>query len=225
MKKIVTALALSLSLISASYSQEQLIAGWGFNYPSSFGAFDNDGDGLVDTTMPGVSLLGADSSAFFTYGSQTTGGLVNEANLSANTVLPDGLTTFGGTLGWQIGAADAGETLAFNVDLTGWENIGFSFAHQATAFGDGFDVLVDFGTGNQTVSLGLAEGVADFNNITSLSNVSNAQISLTFSGFDGVEVAALDNFQITGTVVPEPSTYAAIFGVFALVFVAYRRRR
>lgn len=35
----------------------------------------------------------------------------------------------------------------------------------------------------------------------------------------------LYNLEFTATAVPEPSTYAAVFGVMALGFVAYRRRR
>lgn len=223
MKKIITAITLSIFSLSISNAQE-FIAGWDFNYPSSFGAFDYTGDGVADTVMPGVSLLGGDSSATFTYGSQITGGLQNSANLSSNTLLPDGLTSFGGNLGWQIGAADSGTTLSLNLDLTGWENLTLSFAHQAQILGDGFDTLVDFGTGAQTLAMGSSENVASYD-ISNLSNNSTAQIDFTFSNFDGTEVAAFDNFQITGNVVPEPSTYAAIFGVFALIYVAYRRRQ
>lgn len=37
--------------------------------------------------------------------------------------------------------------------------------------------------------------------------------------------ASYDNFIITGTVVPEPSTYAAIFGALALAIAVVRRRK
>ena len=72
--------------------------------------------------------------------------------------------------------------------------------------------------------------------LTLASGQSNSAIDLTAAGNvqyikfsvgavnSGAELY-LDNVSITGTVVPEPSTYAAIFGVVALAIAAYRRRK
>ena len=50
----------------------------------------------------------------------------------------------------------------------------------------------------------------------------NAAASYVLSTANG---ARYDNFAITGAVVPEPSTYAAIAGMLALAFVVVRRRK
>jgi hypothetical protein len=50
-------------------------------------------------------------------------------------------------------------------------------------------------------------------------------ISVAISLNSGDEDIAFDNLTVTGTAVPEPSTYAALAGLFALGFVAYRRRK
>lgn len=72
--------------------------------------------------------------------------------------------------------------------------------------------------------------------LTLASGQSNSAIDLTAAGNvqyikfsvgavnSGAELY-LDNVSITGTAVPEPSTYAAIFGVVALAIAAYRRRK
>lgn len=56
--------------------------------------------------------------------------------------------------------------------------------------------------------------------------VSGQTITLTVSGFAGVgESFGLDGFTITPSAIPEPSTYALLFGGFALAFVLWKRRR
>ena len=59
-----------------------------------------------------------------------------------------------------------------------------------------------------------------------LSSLENKNTSLTIIDTDGVEKEV--NYSIDGTtltIVPEPSTYAIIFGLIALSFVAYRSRK
>jgi len=60
-------------------------------------------------------------------------------------------------------------------------------------------------------------------NLSSVTGQSSAIFRGTLSGLDS-NVFFLDNVEVSGTVVPEPSTYAALLGVLALAFVAYRRR-
>ena len=47
----------------------------------------------------------------------------------------------------------------------------------------------------------------------------------TTQGLLTMNTGTMTSFSVSGTAVPEPSTYAALFGVGALGFAAYRRRR
>ncbi len=81
---------------------------------------------------------------------------------------------------------------------------------------------------NQTITTSSSDYGA-FSTSTFLSGEENALNAFVIrgtltgpeSGFDSLN---LDNIQLNGTVVPEPSTYAAIAGVLVLGFVAARRR-
>lgn len=54
--------------------------------------------------------------------------------------------------------------------------------------------------------------------------VSQLFLRATFNGIDG-QAAYFDNLHVNASPVPEPSAFAAIFGVIALGFAAVRRRR
>ena len=106
----------------------------------------------------------------------------------------------------NFGAAEQGfqalsssDSLSFSFNASGLESLQLSFAYDATGSGT-FAV--------ETIDLSAFDG-----NATALYQ------------FNTVNGARYDNFAITGTAVPEPSTYAAIAGMLALGFAAYRRRR
>jgi hypothetical protein len=63
--------------------------------------------------------------------------------------------------------------------------------------------------------------------ITTLNNVPNVYLRLvqTGSGIATTGTNRVDNIEIAGTAIPEPSTFAAILGGVALAGVAARRRR
>ena len=54
---------------------------------------------------------------------------------------------------------------------------------------------------------------------------STLDLRLTTDLDSGDEDFGVDNFSVTGTAVPEPSTYALLLGLFSLSWVALRRRR
>lgn len=58
-------------------------------------------------------------------------------------------------------------------------------------------------------------------------NIYNGEDQLFFRGnFSNVDSRALiDNVGVSGSIVPEPSTYAVIFGLCALTFAIYRRKK
>ena len=65
----------------------------------------------------------------------------------------------------------------------------------------------------------------DLTSVTDVSSTVNA-VRFEFSGLSAGERVGLDNVHINGVaVVPEPSTYAVIFGSIALAIAAVRRRR
>ena len=71
-----------------------------------------------------------------------------------------------------------------------------------------------------------SEFTVDLTGVSALNNQSTAYFRGTFSGIDG-GITFIDNigFELTTSAVPEPSTFAAIFGCVALAFAGVRRRR
>jgi hypothetical protein len=137
-----------------------------------------------------------------------------------------------------------GTGIIFTLDMTNLQGLAFSFAGQRTSTGFN-SLVVDYSTdggsnwlGNISVttlesSMGTTSSVSasirnvDLSSVSGLSNISNAQIRLTFDGGTITASAGnnrLDNFQFTATAVPEPATYAAIFGALALGLAMVRRR-
>jgi len=211
MKKIIL-IAATAALTTASVHAQSLVAAWDFNYPMSFGGFDIDGDFVNDT-----SAAASFGSGTFSWINQAVGGLANSANLTSNNLLrPAQIDTLPAGFGWQLGGGESSAVLTFTVDLSLFEDVELTFAYAGQ--NGVFDVTVAGQTFNPaadslaTVDLNAFEGGI-------------AIVDFTFANFESPEVFLLDNVQITGTAVPEPSTYAAIFGVIALGVVAARRRK
>lgn len=89
------------------------------------------------------------------------------------------------------------DSLTFSFDASGYTGLSLSFALDT---GSGFT--------SQVIDLSAFDGNANAAFVLATANE-----------------AVYDNFAITGTAVPEPSSYAAIFGVIAIAFTATRRRR
>ena len=134
---------------------------------------------------------------------------------------------FGGTSAVAQGFSDtAGISFGENTDgiftinlLQPVDNTSISFDYAALAANsqsDGTFFSVndnDFTAGTSAVNSG---------SVTLGNLAAGESIQFQFPGSNsGV---TFDNFMISGTVVPEPGTYAAIVGLFALGFVIYRRR-
>ena len=204
MKKVIYLLGLGAAL---NMSAQSFVAGWDF-----------DGVGAADTShtanwgeQAGSALLTWTHDVAappFTPAEFVVGG-------TNDTTASDSFTgVFVGDVDPQFGFANfsdgpvAASQAAF-VSSSNSDTLSFAFD------GSGFTGLslrygLDTGSGYsvQTVDLSAFDG--------------NAAASYQFTTANG---ASYDNFAITGTVVPEPSAYAAIIGAVALAFVASRRRK
>jgi hypothetical protein len=124
-------------------------------------------------------------------------------------------------------SAVTGNTFGFVDTNTGFDQFSDNFTSgeygfESVSAGDSFTFTFD-GSGYTSLSLTYAvDALGDGNWATASADLSS------FSGSFQLNTAAgarYDNFAVTGTVVPEPSSYAAIFGVIAIAFVASRRSR
>lgn len=224
MKKLV--FLLSLSLAAASAQASQFVAAWDFTSPSGFTSLDVDGDFAADTS------LSADYSGSGTFAwsgvTDDASGFFPGANLSSNTddaVANDsGLTSLGEGSGFKVyGNTDSSAVLTLSgLDFTGLESASFTFASQVENNNGGATITLG---GSLSGTVGIDGTDSKYTvDASALDGNSNASFTLSFSNFSGTENILLDNFQITATAVPEPSTYAAIFGAIALV-IAIRRRK
>jgi len=115
--------------------------------------------------------------------------------------------------------------MVFSFDVGGtFDSIDFEFIEdnsEAVLIFDGgnsFDIFA----GGPTETTG---GTTDFHTITE-TFVAGQQITLAISGSAAIgENFSLQSFTITPSAIPEPSTYALIFGALALGIVVWKRRR
>lgn len=171
-------------------------------------------------TSPGWSALGE---------TLTTGLEVGQAGSLPTVAISGGFTAstdlFGGTSAFAQGYSDTAG-IAFTQTGVGVFTIAASSAIDDLLISFDIAALVSQGqnAGSLTVNgqtVAVSTGAA--NQTVSLGSVSAGEIVFDLSGL--TSGASFDNFMISGTVVPEPSTYAAIFGMVALGFAAHRRRR
>ena len=161
--------------------------------------------------------------------------------ISANEVGPDVVFSYNGSidLTGNTGFTDH-VTPVMRIDPSGSTQIVALSAPNYTAydmvisgpatFGTGGQTDADSGTGDNFYVLPFADAVAVPIGYTSGDPLSG---SITFDNTDlatlgvntGTHAWTLPNDTITLNVVPEPATYAALFGLAALGFVCARRRR
>ncbi|MCS6245192.1 MAG: PEP-CTERM sorting domain-containing protein [Opitutus sp.] len=130
-------------------------------------------------------------------------------------------------------ANDSGTTYVVAYDFSAAV---YQDGNQATASGDGLRFMVLLGSNNATVISDVTQTVGAWthNMLFTTGTFSyvgtgegDVQFLITAANTNTVRFAgAVDNFSVTtASAVPEPSTYAAIFGVLALGAAAFRRRQ
>lgn len=114
---------------------------------------------------------------------------------------------------YGVSATDWDLTLAFQSPGTGGQNIAWSYSTNGSSY-----TPLGAGTSVTTVDAG---DTIDFG--TLLDGQSQVYIKADFSGTTPANPVYIDNVGISA--VPEPATYAILFGVLALGFVLHRRFR
>ena len=152
-----------------------------------------------------------------------------------NNTLGDGSSFSFASTGGFIGTSANGTSFTFEVDTGGanYENFIFSFAGSGLNGTDTGSIAFSFSTdgtsftsiSTESLSGAASAGGSAYTLATQEVSASNVFYRGTFSGLDANEALVLDNVQIGATAVPEPSTFAAIFGFAALAFVVARRRK
>ena len=232
-----TAAVMVIALVNAGLAHGSTIAFWNFNSGT---------DATSGTFNAATTLAVTEGSGTLTFSNGTTG-LAVFAGTVTNLPSPDPDGTGRGVaLAIQNGTdgANNGSFLQINVDLTGLQNLGMSFAAQRTSTGfNAIDVSYAVGEGSYTsffavptleTSMGTTSAVpasirtVDFSSINNLiAGQDDVRIRMTFSG--GSESASAGNNRfdnLTLTAVPEPSTVAlAAMGLGLAGFAARRRLR
>ena len=113
--------------------------------------------------------------------------------------------------GWSLDFAVVNASDSDNSSSIAWEYSTDGIAFTSTAL-------------TTAITNNAAAQTVDLSGITALDGLSQIYIKADFTGIaDGR--TTIDNFQVNATAVPEPSSFAAIFGVLALGVAAVRRRR
>ena len=188
-----------------------LIAYWDFN----------DGDLAVDQ---GAGIVTEDFVGELPYYTGTTKNALDGVGAGSALGLRGG-----------SGLANNGKHLRFLIDTTNYTDIVLSFATRRTSTGfssntisyssDGGNHFFVFGTYEPTTSSTFEVKTFDFAAIPSLDDNPNVILQITFGGATNANGNnRIDNVQITGTVVPEPSALALALVGATVGLVASRRR-
>jgi hypothetical protein len=233
-----TAALMVIALVNAGLAHGSTIAFWNFN----------SGTNATTGTFSASTLDVTDGNGSLTFSNGTTG-LVVFGGTVTNLPDPDPDGTGRGVaLAIQNGdvGANNGSFLQINLDMTGLQDLGMSFAAQRTNNGfNAIDVSYAVGAGSYTSffavptlesSMGTTSAVpasirtVDFTSINGLiADQDDVRIRMTFSGGSTTASAGnnrFDNLTFTANPVPEPSTVVlAAVGVGLVGFVARRRQR
>jgi hypothetical protein len=225
-------------------SAQTLIAGWDFQTTTNGGTAVAAAPSTPTTllanfgTQAGTAAIyanGTNGSSTFT--TATSGNEITAFGGSGTVNIGTGFstTTTTGALAivYQAASSTNGKGITFKLSMTGYENLAISYATQKTSTGFSSNQWSYSTDGTNFTNFGSAVNPAtSFASVTlsgvlsSVNNASSVWIKYTFGGATTSSGNnRLDNIQFTATAIPEPSTYAAMAGVAALLGVMFHRRR
>ncbi len=234
-------LAIVLVASAAVNCHADLIAYWNQNsndLPGGGFGFLADPDSFPQAADAGVG------GGQLTFG----GGILSETNTNGNgdlvyTWIPSfaGSTlnslfgdASGGSISIQGGTdtANNGAYFQFQFDMTGYQDLNFSYATRGTSTGFDTHTWSWSNNGADFTEIGAITGRRDtsfsvqgFSGITALDNASTAILRVTFSGASAATGNnRLDNIQFNATAIPEP-TSALVLAFAGLGLVVVRRHR
>jgi len=199
MKKFILA---SLLATASAVSGQTLLAGWDFDDVNANATSINANWGQSTATLSWSHAV-ADFSTVFTNEFAITAGS-NDSTVAGDSFsfLTDGkdaATGYG-----QFSSNDLGNT-AVNGFRSDTSDDTLTFSFDATGYND--------------IKLVYSENTGSGFSRVSAIDLSSGSYSFTAAA------ASYDNFAVYGTAIPEPSTYAIIFGVVALVIARVRRQK
>ena len=233
--------ALILTGFIAPKANATLIVYFNFEDAVSGGAPDLKADTIGAPDLnPGGGLQGPTAVLTYGAGDFNSGGglLLNRTTLDSDPAAPVLPSFFGQALVLNNTAANQGSSFCFTIDTSHLTDLSLSFAVDNN--GNGFDTVqltytINGGTtmsaGTQPMGLSSTSlvtfssiGAADF---TGPGTTQNTEFCLIFTGSNTSSgqnrQTAIDNIQLSATVVPEPSTY--IGGLLGIAGLCWYQRR
>jgi hypothetical protein len=179
----------------------------------SYGSTDMNPDGTSDEIMPASGSLTSNLSP----------GIAQFGTSESIKSLQEGAQNYNNNLSFT--SQKSGFDLVFGLDVSSVgfaEDISFSFAALDT---DSASVSLSFSTDGSNWSTAENFSVTTTDSLFTSSTYDVTSDTAYFMLSFAEAGTQIDNVSISGSVVPEPSSFAAIAGVFALGFVACRRRK
>jgi len=221
-------------LLAAGSASANLIAVWDFNDETT-GTF-----GGATTFSADDGTQSASASLFLPAAGGSSDARIDSNGTTLNAV---GSTVAGNNLQTRRGSRWDNQSFDLSFNMTGLQDVELSFdayrlfSDPTRAAPSGFNVFystdgTNFTNANTTLTFDTTGySTLTFSAGSVLDNEATAFIRLTFladatgNTGDGGAGVRFDNIQLNTAVIPEPTTYAALFGIAALGLVLYRRRK